>query len=114
MVYVTGKNITASLINFSSIKCRRAVRSVVGAKHFGIADACNASIVLKNDINKITVQSMKIKIPTDSKTIFNIIIRNVSKKTTNDLYQAAGYAYKEGTISDVIWIRRYYYQNWPE
>lgn len=75
MIFLTDKNITASLIDYSRIKSRRVVRSSLGAITFGMADA---SIVLKHDIKKITAHDLNIKVLTDGETLFNVIVQNAS------------------------------------
>ena len=110
MNFLIDKNNTASLIEYSSSKSKRIVRSVLGAETFGMADACDASIVLQHDIKKITGRNMKIRILTDSETLFNVVIKNASTKEKRLMIdiKAARQAYNEGIISDIIWARRDY------
>lgn len=44
----------------------------------GLANNCNAGIVIQHDLKQIINRRIKTKILTDSKTIFNIILRNAS------------------------------------
>lgn len=110
MIYITDKNNTAPLIYYSSIKSRRIVRSVLGAEKFGMADACDSSIILKHEIKKIKGESIKINIITDSETLFDDIILNTStieRRLMIDI-KAAREAYNEVIINDLIWIRMDY------
>lgn len=73
-----------------------------------MTDAWDASIVLKHDIRNITVRNMKIKIPTDSETILNVIIRNecsTERSLMIDI-KATRKAYNEAIIIALTWIRR--------
>lgn len=99
-----------NIIDYSSTKSRRVVRSVLGAETFGMADACDAAIVIQHDMKKILKRTFKIKLLTDSETLFNVVIRNAStteRRLMIDI-KAAREAYNEGTINDVVWIRRDY------
>ena len=75
-----------------------------------MADACDAAIVIQHDMEKMLKRKFKIKLLTDSETVFKVVIRNAStteRRLMIDI-KAAREAYNEGTINDVIWIRRDY------
>lgn len=96
-------------MDFSSIKYRRIVRSVLGLETFGLADAVTwLAIVIQNDLKQILKKRLKINILIDRETLFNIIIRN---STTTELriikdLKAAREDCNEFVIDDVLWIRR--------
>lgn len=104
------KNNDVALIDFSSGKFKRALRYVLGAGTFALADACNTAIVIQHELKNIIGRSLKIKILTDSETFFNAIIRNAStiKRRLIIDVKAAREAYNCVIVEDVIWIRRNY------
>ena len=84
--------------------------SVLGAETFALADACDAAIVLQHELKGILKRTLKIRILTDSDTLFKVVIRNAAtteKRLMIDV-KAAREAYNQGIIEDVMWIRRDY------
>lgn len=65
---------------------------------------------LSNVTLKLLNKHLNIKILTDSEKLFNVIIRNAPTTERRIIIEekAAGEAYKDGIIDDVIWIRRKY------
>lgn len=76
MIFLTDKYNTTSLFDYSSIKSRRLVQSVLGAETFGIKVECDASIVPKHNIKGVTGNDLNIKILSDNEAFLNVIIRN--------------------------------------
>lgn len=52
--------------------------SVLVTKNFGTYDAYDAANVIQHDLTKIVQKKLIIKIPTDSETLFNVVIRILS------------------------------------
>lgn len=75
MMFLADKTGTENLIDYSSITSRRVVRPVLGEESFGLADACDAAIILHHDLPKIRRRTVKIAILADSATLFNALIR---------------------------------------
>lgn len=108
MIYPTDKNQITSLIDYSIIKSRRFVRSLLGGETFGMADECDAYIVLNHDIQKITGKDRKIEILTYSETLLKVMIRNAStskRRIMIDIKSAREHT-TIGPISGLIWIQR--------
>lgn len=77
---------------------------------FGFADACVAAFIMHQCLRKNHMQTLKIVILTDSKTVFNNIIRNGStmeKRLMIDI-KGAREANDEGISNEIIWIHRNY------
>lgn len=64
------------MLNFCNTKSRRVVRSALVAKTFRMADACDDSIIIQQELTEILKKNLEIKILTDSEQIFNVVIRN--------------------------------------
>lgn len=64
----------ASTTDFSILKPEKIVRSVLCAENFGLSHVCDASIFIQNDLRKMIYRRIKIKILTDSETLFTVII----------------------------------------
>lgn len=74
-----------------------------------MADACNAKIALNRDIKNITGKIMKIKILTDSVTLFYVIIPNAStvvQRLKRDIKEPLE-ENKEDQINVILWLRGY-------
>ena len=83
---------------------------MLGAETFALADACDAAILIQHDLKSLLNRKVKIKILTDSATLFNVMVRNAStteKRLMIDI-KAAREAYNEDIIDSVTWIRRQY------
>ena len=52
MIFLADKDRNVSFIDFSSVKSRRVVRSILGAETFALADACDATIVIQHEHKK--------------------------------------------------------------
>lgn len=108
IIFLTDKNNNANPIDYVRIKSRRVVRSVLGAETFALADACDNAILIQHDLQGSLNKKVKIKILTDSTTLFNLMIRNAStteKRLMIDI-KATTEAYNNDNIDSMIWIRR--------
>lgn len=109
-IFISDKSNNANLIDFASVNPRRVVRSALGADKFGLADACDASILIRQDLRLILKQTLKILILTDSERLFSVIIcsgQTTEKRLMIDI-KAAREAYNEVIGDNIIWIRRNY------
>ena len=108
IIFICDEEGNTAPIDFSSTKSRRVVRSVLGAETFALANSCDTAIVLQHDLKQILKRTLKIKILTDTETLFNVMIKNANtteKRLMIDI-KAAREAYNEGIIEDIVWIRR--------
>lgn len=71
-----------NVVHFSSQKCRQIVRSILDAEVYAFADAFDASYNIK-DLEHILGKTIGLKMFTDSKSLFDIIIKR-SGTTEND------------------------------
>lgn len=75
-----------------------------------MADSCDVVTVIQNDLLNILCNKRKIKILTESKTLFILVINNTFTKDRRLLVdiKATREAYKEGIVNCIIWIRLKY------
>lgn len=87
------------------MKSGLVVRSVLGTERFGMVDACDESIVLKDYFKTPTGNDVKnTKILTHSENVLNFMIRNASNRERQLMIDinAAREVYEEGGIDYVI------------
>ena len=91
LIFLADKNNNTNLIDYASIKSQRVVRSVLGAETLGLADACDAAIMIQHDLKLMLKKTLKITVLTDSATLFNVLMRNgnTTEKKTNDRYKSS-------------------------
>lgn len=111
VIFLADKNTNSALTDFSIVKSRTLIRSVLGVQTFSLADSCEAAIPIRHELKNITIRTFKIKILTYKyEILFNVIIHNAS--TTESILmidvKASREAYNDGIVEDSIWIRRSY------
>lgn len=110
LIFIADKDIKVNLIDYTSYKSRRVVRSVLGTESVGLTDACLSAIVIHHGLRPMVRKTLKLQVLTDSEMLFNVIITDASttaKRLMIDV-KAGREAYNEGIIDDVIWVRRKY------
>ena len=65
----------ANIIYWSLIKCKRVTRSVLAVELYGMAYSFNITAVIKLTINKMLFIITPMILCTDSKTLFNCLVR---------------------------------------
>lgn len=75
-IFLADKNNDANIIDFEILKPRRVGRYALGAETSVLADACDASIIMQNDLLQMLKKTLKLFILKDSENRFNVIIRS--------------------------------------
>lgn len=75
LTFMAHKNHNDNPIEYASKKSRRLFRSVLGAETFVQGDACDSAVFIQHDSKQIVGKRLNIKLLTDSKTFFIVIIR---------------------------------------
>ena len=70
-----------NILHYASYKSRRVTRSVLGAEVYAFADAFDYAYVIRHDLEEILNQCIPLQIMTDSRSLFDVIVRN---STTSD------------------------------
>lgn len=107
IILLCDKHNNCNVINFSSHKSRRIVRSVLGGKVYAFADSFDASYTIKRDLEAMLNRPVRLKMFTDSKSLFDIIT-NCSGTTEKRLLidiKAVREAYEIFDVSDLGFIR---------
>lgn len=101
------QNDNCNIINFSSHKSRRIVRSVLGGEVYAFADAFDSAYTLKMDLENILERKISLQMFTDSKSLFDIITKcsgTTEKRLLIDI-KAVREAYERFEVSDVGFVR---------
>ena len=95
------------VMNFSSSKSRRVVKSIMAVEVYAFADAFDAAFIVKNDFERIYDQHLPLVMLTDSKQTFDVITRashTTEKRLIIDV-AATREAYKRYETSNVGLVR---------
>lgn len=65
-----------NVLNFSSHKSRRVVRSVLGGETYAFADGMDFGLSMKYDIEAMIDRKIPLRLFTDSKSLFDVITKN--------------------------------------
>ena len=92
-----------SIISYRSYKCRRKTRSALASECHAFADAFDYSYLLKYDIEQLLQQRIPIQMFTDSKSLFDVIVRasmSSERRLMIDI-SATREAYERNEIADI-------------
>lgn len=107
IVLLCDKHNNCNVINFSSHKSRRIVRSVLGGEVYAFEDSFDASYTIKRDLELTLKRPVCLNIFTDSKSLFDIITKcssTTEKRLLIDI-QTVREAYERFEFSDVGFVR---------
>lgn len=107
LILLCDKYNKCNIIQFTSHKSYRVVRSVLGSETIAFADGLDNGLALSHDLNSILQARLPIRLYTDSKSLFDVITKNsvISEKRLMVDVQAIREAYQRMEIYDVAWIR---------
>jgi len=95
------------VMTYSSRKSRRVVKSIMAGEVYVFADAFDAAFIIKHDLERIYDQLLPLVMLTDSKQMFDVIIRASHTTEKRLMIDAAAVreAYKRYEISNVGLVR---------
>ncbi|CDF36780.1 unnamed protein product [Chondrus crispus] len=103
VIMLFDANNAAHIIDFSSKKSRRVVRSIMGGEIFALADGFDRAFMLGHDLERMYDRKIPLYVLTDSKQVFDTITK-ASKTTERRLLidiAAARQAYNRQEISNI-------------
>lgn len=103
IVIITDKSDRCHILDFSSKKSKRAVRSIMGGKTYAFMDAFDAAFTLRTDMARTLGRKLKVYAYTDSKQLFDAITkgkRTLEKRLSIDI-AAARHAYMKFEIARI-------------
>ena len=74
-ILLCDKNNNCNIIQFSSHKSRRIVRSILDGEIYPFADAFDTAYTIKRDLEEMLERRVSLQMLTDSKTLFDIITK---------------------------------------
>lgn len=84
VILSTDRKDNGNIIYSWSSKFGRLARSVLAAKSFGMANDCDAALVIKHDLTKILNKIHKMKTLADIETLYNV---SISTQVTSNASQ---------------------------
>ena len=107
LVLLCDKTNRCNIVHFSGYHARRVTRSVLGAEVYAFADTFDYGYSLKNDMERIIRQNITVSMPTDSKSLFDVIGKS---STTSERWlmidiAAVREAYHANKVHDVRHVR---------
>lgn len=106
-IILTDNTGRANWMSFSSYKCQRVVRTVLGGETYAFADCFDMTFMIRYDMERATNVKIPLTILTDSESLFKVIVK--SSTTTEKRFminiQAAREAFETYEIDNVGWIR---------
>ena len=103
IIMLCDANNSAHIIDFSSKKSRRVVRSIMGGEIFALADGFDRAFMFRHDLERMYARKIPLYVLTDSKQVFDTITK-ASKTTERRLLidiAAARQAYNRQEISNI-------------
>jgi len=105
IVLADGEN-NANIVHWSSIKCKRVVRSVLASELYGMAHGFDHAAVIKSTIEKILSIELPLLLCTDSRSLYDCLVKLGStqeKRLMVDL-MCLRQSYERRMITEVVWI----------
>ena len=108
VITLADRNGNANLIHWSSIKCKRVTRSVLGAELYAMAHGFDAAVALKSTIDAILLDKapLPLVLCTDSKSLFDCVVKlgtTQEKRLMVDL-MCIRQSYERREVTEVRWI----------
>jgi hypothetical protein len=106
VIILADKNNRANIIHWSSIKCKRVMRSVLAVELYGIVHGFNIGATIKLMIEKILWISLLLILCTDSKSLYDCLVKlgtTREKRLMIDLI-CLQQSYERREIAEVKWI----------
>lgn len=107
LVFLCDASGSCNIVQYSSHKSRRVVRSVLGGETYAFADGLDYGLSLKHDLEQMLGRKLGLRMFTDSKSLFDVISKNsttTEKRLMVDV-QAMREAYERMELSDVAWVK---------
>ncbi len=96
----------ANILHWSSIKCKRVIRSVLAAELFAMIHDFDVKSILKSILIKMLVIDILLTLITDSKFLYDCLIRlsiTIEKRLMIDVMTLRQF-YERRKITEMIWI----------
>ena len=96
----------ANIIHWSSVKCKRVTRSVLASELYGMTHGFDIAVTVKSTINKILQISLPLVLCTDSKSLYDCLVRLGTTQEKRLMIDVMGLrqAYERRQITKVKWI----------
>jgi hypothetical protein len=99
-------DVNVNLIHWSSIKCKRVIRSVLAAKLYAMINDFDVEAIIKSIIERMLHISLSLILLTDSKSLYECLVKLdtiAEKRLMIDLI-CLRQSYKRREIAEIRWI----------
>jgi hypothetical protein len=95
-----------NLIHWSSIKCKRVIRSVLAAKLYAMINDFDVETIIKSIIERMLHISLSLILLTDSKSLFDCLVKleTTSEKRLMINLMCLRQSYERREIAEIKWI----------
>jgi hypothetical protein len=106
VIYLTNNDVNVNLIHWSSIKCKRVIRSVLAAELYAMINDFDVEAVIKSIIERMLHISLSLILLTDSKSLFDCLIKleTTSEKRLMIDLMCLRQSYERRKIAEIRWI----------
>jgi hypothetical protein len=106
VICLTNDDVNVNLIHWSSIKCKRVIRSVLAAELYAMINGFDVEAIIKSIIERMLHISLPLILLTDSKSLFDCLIKldtTSEKRLMIDLMCLRQF-YERREIAEIRWI----------
>ncbi len=110
VILLVDSNGNYSILNWTSMNCKRVTRSVIPAELYALHHAFDTGFAICHTISQISGRKVNIHLFTDSLTLFDSVVSLCSlaeKRLLTDIY-GLRQPYRTGELSKICWIRAQY------
>ena len=108
MILLVDAKHNCSILSWSSSKCKTVTRYVLASELCALAHGCDAVFVMAHTIGKLLNRPMKIRVHTDSRTLFGSILSlctTAEIRLMIDIFYLLE-AYRSGKLANLGWLCR--------
>lgn len=107
LILLCDRNNRCHILSYSSTKCKRVTRSILGGELCALADAFDKGFTIKTDLERMLNKRIPLSMFTDSKSLFDIITKcssTTEKRLMIDI-RSVQEGYETQEISDMGLVR---------
>jgi hypothetical protein len=106
VICLTDDDVNVNLIHWSSIKCKRVIRSVLAAKLYAMINDFDVEAVIKSIIERMLHIFLSLILFTDSKSLFDCLVKleTTSEKRLMIDLKCLRQFYERREIAEIRWI----------
>jgi hypothetical protein len=106
VICLTNDDVNVNLIHWSSIKCKRVIRSVLAAELYAMINDFDVEAIIKSIIERMLHISLSLILLTDSKSLYDCLVKldTIAKKRLMIDLMCLRQSYERRKIAEIRWI----------